>query len=106
MRGRALLPKGAKDTRFVDVSHYKTAGMGASSESLQVREAEGHSRAAAALSEKRGGPRRVAAQEAFCLWLGFTATLGVLASAGFVLLPRLSLISVRKGPSCFRQGAR
>lgn len=32
-------------------------------------------------------------QEAFCLWLRFTAALCVLASAGFILLPRLSLSS-------------
>lgn len=36
---------------------------------------------------------RFEVQEAFCLWLRFTAAVCVLASAGFVLLPPLSLSS-------------
>lgn len=39
------------------------------------------------------GLGRFEVQEAFCLWLGFTAALCVLAPAGFVLLPHLSLSS-------------
>lgn len=36
---------------------------------------------------------RLYIEEAFCLWLGFSAVLSGLAAAGFILLPRLCLSS-------------
>lgn len=90
--GRAFLPEHGKSVRIVGVTHFKITRIVASltpyrSARSKVQQCCCH------VFTKCRGLGRFELQEAFCLWLGFTAALCLLAPAGFVLLPHLSLSS-------------
>lgn len=106
IRLHTFLPEDVKNISLMGVSYYKITRTGAPSEPLRVCKAKRCCSAAAMLSEISGAMEDFKCRRhsvygldllqpyvCWLLWFRLTAS-------------PISIISVRKGPSCFHQGAR